>query len=88
MTREEALIAEIDLALQGMTSTHPANVHWLETLLREARAALSSCACRGREPTAHFITDIVTGILDVHVPAECPDGHVRVLIFATEEEAP
>ena len=44
------------------------------------------CACGGRKPRARFTTDIVVGILDVHVPDGCPDGRVAVFIFDAAEE--
>ena len=54
--------------------------------LRQVEQYISACACGGRKPIARFTTDIVVGILDVHVPDGCPDGRVSILVFNAAEE--
>lgn len=93
------LITEIDDVLRKHSSAHPANLHRIERLLGEARAALSSpCACQGKKPLANMVTRVPNPKAPARVesslnivwsmyPSIQPGDVVRVIILAAEEEA-
>ena len=88
--KPERMIKELLLVQDWIEGNHPDCKYDPLDSLRDVIEALSSpCACGGRKPVARFTTDIVVGILDVHVPDGCPDGRASVLVFEalpTEEE--